>query len=180
MKQNDLRVIRTKKLLSDSLFNLLEKQMLPSITIDMICDKALIHRTTFYKHFYDKYDLLTYLFKSLTKEYFDLDIKDRINSPFESISDVIDSKIYNISKKQHEDHYFNNVLANHFVEMLQDDIRANIHRVFLDSKVPNTLFINIYGANLYTMMEWTREKGIEKTPKELDQIFQSLLKLKIE
>lgn len=180
MKQNDLRVIRTKKSLSDALFNLLEKRVLPSITIDMICDDALVHRTTFYTHFYDKYDLLTHLLKSLSKEYFDLNIKERINSPFESISNVINSKISNISKKQHEDYYFNNILANHFVEMLQEDIRTNIHRIFLDSKVPNDLFVDIYGANLYTMMEWTLEKGIEKKPTELDQIFQTLLKLKFE
>lgn len=180
MNQNDLRVIRTRKLLSDALFNLLEKYPMSSITINMICNKALVHRTTFYKHFYDKYDLLIYLFKGFSKEYFNLDIKDRINSPFESISYIINPRISNIRKKQHEDHYLKKVLANYFVDVLQDDIRANIHRFYLDSKVPNDLIIYIYGANLYAIMEWTREKGIEKDPKELDQIFHRLLKLKIE
>lgn len=180
MEQNDLRVVRTKKLLSEALFNLLEKYTLPSITIDMICNQALVHRTTFYNHFYDKYDLLNTLFKSLSKEYFNLDIKNRINSPFESIANVFNPRIYNISKKQHADHYFKNILANFFVDLLQEDIRANIHRFSLDPTVPNDLIIYIYGANLYAIMEWTSEKEIEKSPKELDQIFQSLLKLKIE
>lgn len=180
MNQNDLRVIRTKKLLSEALFDLLETYMMSSITISMICHKALVHRTTFYKHFYDKYDLLIYLFKSFSKEYFNLDIKDRLNSPFESISYIINPRINNIRKKQNEDPYFKEFLENHFVDVLKSDIKENVHRFFLDLKVPNDLIIYIYGANLNAIMEWTREKEIEMDPKELDQIFHRIIKLKIE
>lgn len=60
MNPNDLRVIKTKRALSESLFNLLSEKLFSAITVNMICDKALVHRTTFYKHFYDKYDLLSY------------------------------------------------------------------------------------------------------------------------
>ncbi|POA00817.1 TetR/AcrR family transcriptional regulator, partial [Staphylococcus carnosus] len=56
MNPTDLRVIKTKRALSDSLFKLLENTMFSSITVNMICEEALVHRTTFYKHFYDKYD----------------------------------------------------------------------------------------------------------------------------
>ena len=57
MKETDLRVIKTKAL-SSSLLQLLEQQLFQTITVNQICDNALVHRTTFYKHFYDKYDLL--------------------------------------------------------------------------------------------------------------------------
>ncbi|EUJ19891.1 transcriptional regulator [Listeria grandensis FSL F6-0971] len=40
---------------------MLEKEELSSITVNDICKEALVHRTTFYKHFYDKYDLLMYV-----------------------------------------------------------------------------------------------------------------------
>ena len=69
MKETDLRVIKTKAL-SSSLLQLLEQQLFQTITVNLICDNALVHRTTFYKHFYDKYDLLEYLFNQLTKDYF--------------------------------------------------------------------------------------------------------------
>ncbi|MGN3995039.1 fatty acid efflux pump transcriptional regulator FarR, partial [Staphylococcus aureus] len=74
MKETDLRVIKTKKALSSSLLQLLEQQLFQTITVNLICDNALVHRTTFYKHFYDKYDLLEYLFNQLTKDYFARDI----------------------------------------------------------------------------------------------------------
>lgn len=92
MKETDLRVIKTKKALSSSLLQLLEQQLFQTITVNQICDNALVHRTTFYKHFYDKYDLLEYLFNQLTKDYFARDISDRLNHPFQTISDTITIK----------------------------------------------------------------------------------------
>ncbi|MFC7558721.1 TetR/AcrR family transcriptional regulator [Paenibacillus farraposensis] len=60
----DLRVKRTHKLLWSALGELLldPKKEFSSITINEICEKAMVHRTTFYKHFVDKYDLLNLFF----------------------------------------------------------------------------------------------------------------------
>ncbi|RZI00587.1 TetR/AcrR family transcriptional regulator, partial [Staphylococcus condimenti] len=90
MNPTDLRVIKTKRALSESLFTLLESTMFSSITVNMICEEALVHRTTFYKHFYDKYDLLSYLLQNITKDYFEKDLRDRIHQPFQSIATFID------------------------------------------------------------------------------------------
>lgn len=54
----DLRVRRTRKLLWDALMSLLTEHDFGAITVNNICDKAMIHRTTFYNHYEDKYDLL--------------------------------------------------------------------------------------------------------------------------
>ncbi|MDN5809217.1 MAG: TetR/AcrR family transcriptional regulator, partial [Staphylococcus equorum] len=70
MNEKDLRVIKTKRALSKSFYDLLEKQPFSTITVNQICNEALVHRTTFYKHFYDKYDLLIYLITYLMKDYF--------------------------------------------------------------------------------------------------------------
>lgn len=56
----DLRVRRTYKLLWEALLSLLEQRPFESISVTEICDKAMVHRVTFYKHFQDKYDLLEY------------------------------------------------------------------------------------------------------------------------
>ena len=82
MNEKDLRVIKTKRALSQSLYELLEKQPFSTISVNQICNEALVHRTTFYKHFYDKYDLLIYLTTDLTQDYFSTDLKERINNPF--------------------------------------------------------------------------------------------------
>lgn len=54
----DLRVRRTQKLLWNALMSLLGEHGLEVISVKEICDRAMVHRTTFYKHFEDKYDLL--------------------------------------------------------------------------------------------------------------------------
>jgi AcrR family transcriptional regulator len=65
----DLRIRRTHKLLFDSLTSLLTEKSFDDIRISDICDKAMVHRTTFYKHFEDKYQLLDFLLRQLIKEF---------------------------------------------------------------------------------------------------------------
>jgi AcrR family transcriptional regulator len=54
----DRRVKYTKKVLKESLVEILEKKNIDKITIKEICEKADINRSTFYTHYYDQYDLL--------------------------------------------------------------------------------------------------------------------------
>src|SRR5262245_54566566 len=54
----DLRVRRTYKFLWDALISLMTERDFESITVTDICERAMVHRTTFYKHYEDKYGLL--------------------------------------------------------------------------------------------------------------------------
>lgn len=54
----DLRVKRTKKLLFEALLFLMKEKDFENIFVNEICARAMLHRTTFYKHYEDKYDLL--------------------------------------------------------------------------------------------------------------------------
>src|SRR5271165_3815006 len=58
--QLDLRVRRTHKLLWEAFLNVLAERDFDTISVKEICDRAMVHRTTFYKHYQDKYDLLTH------------------------------------------------------------------------------------------------------------------------
>ena len=64
----DLRTQRTYKLLKDSLLQLLSQKSFDSIRVNDICDLAMVHRTTFYSHFNDKYELLDYVIKETEKD----------------------------------------------------------------------------------------------------------------
>src|SRR2546421_12887221 len=57
-KQADLRVRRTHKLLWEALMAELSERAFEEITVKDICERAMVHRTTFYKHYEDKYALL--------------------------------------------------------------------------------------------------------------------------
>ena len=52
--REDLRQRRTRKLLADALLSLLEERPLSEISVVDICQRAMVHRTTFYAHFDDK------------------------------------------------------------------------------------------------------------------------------
>jgi len=57
-EQGDLRVRRTHKLLWEALMAELALRPFEEITVKEICERAMVHRTTFYKHYEDKYALL--------------------------------------------------------------------------------------------------------------------------
>lgn len=80
--QEDLRIRRTHKLLIDALMESLIEKPFEKISVTDICEKAMVHRTTFYSHFEDKYHLLNFFFQSLQKEFDEKsksDIKGDIN-----------------------------------------------------------------------------------------------------
>ncbi len=58
LEQTDLRVRRTHKLLWEALMAELSERTIEEIAVSDICERAMVHRTTFYKHYEDKYALL--------------------------------------------------------------------------------------------------------------------------
>lgn len=58
MEKSDLRIIKTLRQIDVSLLENLAVCPFRKITISMICEKAMINRSTFYKYYLDKYDLL--------------------------------------------------------------------------------------------------------------------------
>lgn len=57
MNQNDLRVIKTEQNIQVVFIQLLQEKDFQKITVQDILSGAMINRTTFYKHYMDKYDL---------------------------------------------------------------------------------------------------------------------------
>ena len=64
-RTEDLRVIKTKNALHNAFFAMLSEMELEDITINNLCDRAGIRRATFYKHFDDKIDFITYIIKDV-------------------------------------------------------------------------------------------------------------------
>lgn len=68
-KKTDLRVIKTKNLIYNTLIELMKDKTFEEIKVSDICNKALINRSTFYSHYEDKYDLLVDFINSLKDEF---------------------------------------------------------------------------------------------------------------
>lgn len=64
----DLRIEKTYRALMKAFSELLEEYRYEDITVAMLCEKAMIRRTTFYKHFSDKADFFTFYINSVRIE----------------------------------------------------------------------------------------------------------------
>ena len=141
----DLHKNKTKILLSNALKELLQEKPFENIKLIEICDRALVHKTTFYNHFEDKYDLLNYIIR---------DIQKTMLKKVEDNDDII--KYYlDIAKE-----YITNIKENaYFYKALlisnQNGICSNIiHNIFVRDVIQNTKKHNInippnYVANYY-------------------------------
>lgn len=108
---------RTKVLLWECLCNLIFRKKIEfsNLTINDICTEATVHRSTFYNHFADKYDLFSFGYHlsvekkkkySLEKQFrtpfkISEEIAPDLNSPlfFENLDDSLDEIIYDIQKQ---------------------------------------------------------------------------------
>jgi AcrR family transcriptional regulator len=54
----DLRVRRTRKLLQSALMELTIRKGFEAVTVQELCEQAMVNRATFYRHYTDKYDLI--------------------------------------------------------------------------------------------------------------------------
>lgn len=64
-KKLDLRIQKTYMALEEAFTKLLEQKPFESITTNELCDAAMIRRTTFYKHFTDKYDYFSFFVSNM-------------------------------------------------------------------------------------------------------------------
>lgn len=79
-KKDDLRVIKTRKLIKEAFYEVVKEKGFEKTTVSDIASRAMINRATFYLHYQDKSDLLRSLenevladieqiTKSVTREY---------------------------------------------------------------------------------------------------------------
>src|SRR5262245_61916794 len=68
MTQNleDLRVRRTRKLLQKAMLEAASEKGFAQVTVSDITERAMVNRATFYRHYEDKYDLLTKYMEELS------------------------------------------------------------------------------------------------------------------
>ena len=66
-KKLDLRVQKTRSALTNALYDLMCQKSLDEITVTELCEKAMVRKATFYKHFGDKTELLVYMIQEMQR-----------------------------------------------------------------------------------------------------------------
>lgn len=86
--KTDLRILKTKVALQESLLSLLKERALESISITEICKAAKINRGTFYQHYGKIEDLFEEYFKEIMK-----DLAESYQEPYRHVTRLEATKL---------------------------------------------------------------------------------------
>lgn len=85
-----LKAGKTRRKIIKALLEILDSRPLDSVTIQEICDKADVHRTTFYKHFGSIFDVINAMSEEITEALADvLDVLESKEIWFDFLADFI-------------------------------------------------------------------------------------------
>lgn len=156
-EKTDLRILKTKKVLLDTLIKLMKQKNFEKIKISDICENALINRSTFYAHYEDKYDLLMDLFENqkvtLLKE-----LEDNNNSKIFSKDYTMNLLSIVINHLEENKEVYSSILANNrngilldfLIETIERDVKEKIksNNEIIESNIPIDFIIKFYSGGL--------------------------------
>ena len=181
-EQGDLRARRTHKLFWEALMALLGERSFEEITVIEICERAMVHRTTFYKHYPDKYALLEqgmrHMYDALIAE---------VNRPPSAFS-VDHPPPYYIRMFTHVAEYqhfyklmlcgvgvgwFQKQLKDYIVEQTEAKIRA-FTSPNKKSTIPPAIQAQFLAGAVINILAWWLEQGMPHPPERMAQYVLSL------
>ena len=155
-EKTDLRIVKTKKILFNSLLNLMKIKNFEKIKISDICEEALVNRSTFYAHYDDKYELLIDLFEerklSLLK-----DFEDNENKAFskEYLMELLSILIDHIeeNKETYSAILANNrngILIDFLIDAIEKDVSERLkgNSEIKSSDLPLDIIVKFYAGGL--------------------------------
>lgn len=177
---SDKRSLQTKKIIKDTLSDLIEEKGFNEISVTDLTRRANINRGTFYLHYADKYDLLEQVEEELIKEIQEhtknLDCLDLLNINLVSDSDPFTIKLLEYIKENAS--FIKAILGPKgdpmFRIKLKKLIEANLFEKQLSSEynpgnmlVEEEYFISyVLSAHLGVIMHWL-ENDLEKSPRDI-------------
>lgn len=182
-KKEDLRIRRTHKLLCDAMFSLLETKSFDEISVVNICDKAMVHRATFYKHFKDKYAFMEYVTKEKIREFYDKSVTlENYSSPMElchaliaNVTDFIEENknMLKISAISSNSNLFDSIQNIIFEELLKFLVYAEEQGfVFY---VPTDIIAQFLTGGFISLVRWWIADNHQYTKEQLNYYVEMLI-----
>lgn len=156
--------MKTQKHIITAVINLLEEHSFQDITIQMILDEAEVSRSTFYRYYLDKYDVVGLFLKShlidIFSGYNGNNIKDILVSIFDLFVqyDNLFSKVYSLKGK------------NSLLDYLYFYLKEEFARIYLECNNKNKLddeekymFTYMVSGQIHVVYRWFRNKHKESS-----------------
>jgi len=162
--------MNTKKKLAESMEELLLTKRFDEITVQDICEKSDICRTTFYRHFRDKYDLVGYIFDGEN-----IIIKNKCRTTESFFAEIKEYLDFLYNKKELSEKAFEYIGQNSLMDVIYEcGVASMRERIapFFDGKIPEDVenSIDFYiSATIYLTKRWVMD-GFKKTTEEMAKI----------
>ncbi|MFD0897501.1 TetR/AcrR family transcriptional regulator [Loigolactobacillus binensis] len=162
MNSNDLRALKSKRDIEAAFIQLINQNGFSKITIKDICTTALVGRSTFYRYYEDKYDLLGKLIDKYTQIIDDL-LTKRMH---QNTNDDLLTNLYQ-ELDQHKNSLLclltvsvdNLALETSFKNVLRVHIAAYLRT--LNFALPEAYIQQLYATNVITAIVWTLQHGVD-------------------
>lgn len=176
-KKLDRRVAKTRTLLVNTMLELLRSKSFAKITVNDICDAAMVSRSTFYTHFEDKYSLLNTAMDKMI---------ERLNREIES-ADMAKNPNAMLAAIYKESKLFKNIFINDQSEELQkyffshcyNDLLALIEKkkeegcIFTEKE---ELIATFYAGGISALLKWWITSGFPVSVDEISRSQNQMLK----
>jgi len=174
-RKPDLRIRRTRGLLSNALVALMQEKSIDKITVQEVLDRATVGRSTFYLHYRDKDDLFlcvledglemwsTALLRKQEKSY-------RVAPVAEFFTHVGGAKkLYRALVDSARIHAFFELAQGYFARgigrRLKDMGLKNLVQSELDARS------HALAGNLLSLLKWWLDRGARESPTAMDELF---------
>lgn len=146
--REDLRVVKTHMALYNTFTELLQAQTFDNITVTQLCDRALVRRATFYKHFADKYDFFNFYITRTHKNLAQKCIKEIENvTPYSYLMAMANSLLDFISENRRlGSHLFDDSLLSISLDIIGKQMSDKIYEILLPEAQVSPAAIEIFTA----------------------------------
>lgn len=189
MEKQDLRVIKTLRQIDAALLDCLRQMPFQKITIELLCRSALINRSTFYKYYVDKYDLLDQYLERTLSTFREHVHADFINAPHSRIQDSSYMLSYQstlefiFSRKEEYQILWQAEIDRQIFHEMTDILRASILAALNQTIAADQskqryadLYAQLFASNMMLLIQWWFQNPHTVSQEEVEELMSSNMK----
>ena len=180
-RREDRRVQRTRQLLREALFSLIQEKGFEALSVQDIIDRANVGRATFYAHFENKVDLLLVGFDELRAS-----LRERQRTAVSRGSGV-EERVLAFSREmfahtnEHRELFramagkqsgavIQQVLHKLLVDLVRDDVKTVVAPGDARS-IPTEALVQLIAGSLFGLLMWWLDGRVRMSVEEVDTLF---------
>ena len=184
-KNQDLRVLKTKRAIIEAFGDLIFEKSFKDITISEICEKALVNRSTFYLHFDDKEQLLMQSIYDVMFRINEVTVSKCRTNDIGEYYRVIGDLVFKILTEHKSDFrkLFKHNDVNLIFEPAQSYLSFNINRHIKTIKktgsgldLPSSLISEFYSGGIISLAKWWIFTDYYVSPDKLEELIFIILR----